>query len=94
MKVTRTITTFSVKAVRPDFATMTFNVIGECECVATHMTKTIARKALIERGINVPRGTEVTFDKTTETLYACSLEDFLKIAVPVSADEVDGEDIA
>ena len=93
MKVTRTITTFSIKAVRPDFTTMTFNVIGECDCVATHMTKTIARKALIEHGINVPRGTEVTFEKKSETLYACSLEDFLKIAVPVSVDDVDAEDI-
>ena len=91
MRITRTLTTFHVSAVKANFATQSFEVIAETDVLATSLTKTSARKALYEAGFNVPKGTDIVIEKVSETIYACELSDFLSIAVPV--EKVNTEDV-
>lgn len=80
--ITRTIKSFAVAAydfdendMRVDFGCVNFD--------GTAITKTIARKALIEAGIPCPKGCRVKWEEVGEQVYAISDEEFMAIARPI-----------
>lgn len=91
MRITRTLTTFHITAIKADFSTKSFVEIASTDVLATSLTKSAARKALFDAGFNIPKGTDIVITKTAETLYACELSDFLAIAVPVEKTTADVE---
>lgn len=57
--------------------------LGEAFYVAGHASKTDARAALKENGIDCPRGTRIEQVKNNEVLYGMTLDKFMEIAEPI-----------
>lgn len=89
--VTRTITTFEATAFKMelDKQTMTAKVIelGKVQFVATNATKNLARAAFKANGIDVPRGSEITWQAIESTLYAMPVETFIANAQPIKTEK-------
>lgn len=91
MKFTRTLTTYKATAYTVDLddsLTPTVNEIGTVEFVSTRGTATEARKAFQDNGIALKRGTKIKIVPIKETVYACSFDDFMSVASPVSSSAV------
>lgn len=83
-QITRTITTYKASAYKvvwkngkPEAA-----LVGEAVYQGSD-SKTEARAALKNAGIECPRGTEVLIEKISETLYAMDVETFMEYAQPI-----------
>lgn len=90
MKITRTLNTFAVSVIGRKEVEIDGEVyekkyaVQTVEVLAASLTKTEARKALKDAGIDCPRNTEIEWVVVKETKYACELADFLAIAQPVA----------
>lgn len=95
MKFTRTLTTFEATAFTVDLddnLTPTVNTIASVKFMATRAGTTEARKAFAENGYTIKRGSRIKIVPVEEVVYACDLDDFMKIATPISSNKVDASD--
>lgn len=94
MKITRTFTTFKAVAYAvelDDSLSPKVEEIGAVKFISTRGTATEARKAFQENGVTLKRGTKLKIMPIEETVYACSFEDFMSVALPVSSNKVETE---
>ena len=92
MKFTRTLTTFEAEAYDvsiDDNMQPKVEEIGRVEYASTRASSTEARKVFQDNGIVLKRGTKINIRPIKETVYACSLEDFLSIATPIGSVDKD-----
>ena len=83
--VTRTVKTFKAQAWAIDWVDgePVAELIGECRFVGGHPSKTDARNALKDAGIEVKRGTEIKIDEVSSVLYGMDQETFMQYAKPI-----------
>ena len=92
--ITREITRFQVKAVRPvinEDGSAAVDVLYEGECLAASLSKNTARKFVMdELGERLPQGVSVVWKPISTEKYQMDLDEFIESAVCVSnvaADE-------
>lgn len=87
--ITRTLTTFKVKAydiVEDANGAPALTVIAETATRATSMTKASARAALAAVLPNLPRGLHITWEPVECETYAMPLDDFLSHAILIKTE--------
>lgn len=81
--ITRTITTWQVKAIVADFKSMTFETVATAVVESASQDAQLARRAFKERGFGVPRGAKLEWEPLGTATYACTVDAFMAIAKKV-----------
>ena len=92
--ITRTLTTFKVKAydiVEDANGVPALTVIAETSVRATSMTKASARAALASVAAGLPRGLHITWEAIECETYAMPLETFLSHAILIKTEAITSE---
>lgn len=91
---TRTITTYRATAAKTILENGKFvaKVIGSVEYVSASTSKTEARAALKNAGVEVQRGCEVLIEKVAEETYGMPVETFMMYATRIEKGAEDSEE--
>lgn len=88
--VTRTITRFQVEALTVNEDGTGVETVASCECLATTMTKHLARAELADAaGCSLPRGVLVKWKPLETTTYAMPLEKFVENSIVIKKESID-----
>ena len=85
MMIQRTLGTYKATAIELGYENgqAVANELGSVEYMSTRENKAEARAKLKAAGVPVKQGMKIVIELVEETLYRCSLEDFMTVAVKV-----------